>query len=183
MTHLSTCSDLDKLRQLAMGELPDLELELLEQHVLACVDCAEELNALQTRDSFTQEVQAASALTPARDVAAEELIERLVRTPPALAQPRFRDSRETRAAAMRQSLVANARLENDEAILALDKALIELQAVDEDSVRMVQLRYFAGLTLAEAAGILGMSPDAADRLWAYAKAWLHRKTQGGSHPL
>jgi DNA-directed RNA polymerase specialized sigma24 family protein len=39
----------------------------------------------------------------------------------------------------------------------------------------VQLRYFAGLTLAEAARSLGMSPRSAGRLWSYARAWLRRE--------
>jgi DNA-directed RNA polymerase specialized sigma24 family protein len=44
---------------------------------------------------------------------------------------------------------------------------------------LVQLRYFAGLTLAEAAKVLGVSARTADRLWAYARAWLYQALEGG----
>ena len=43
----------------------------------------------------------------------------------------------------------------------------------------MQLRYFAGLTLAEAAKVMEVSPRTADRLWAYARAWLHQALEGG----
>jgi RNA polymerase sigma factor (TIGR02999 family) len=59
-----------------------------------------------------------------------------------------------------------------EDVLALDEALDRLAAADPEAARLVQLRYFAGLTLAEAAKVLGVSPRTADRLWAYARAWL-----------
>jgi DNA-directed RNA polymerase specialized sigma24 family protein len=42
----------------------------------------------------------------------------------------------------------------------------------------VKLRYFAGLSLAEAAKVLDVAPRTADRLWAYARAWLHREVAG-----
>jgi RNA polymerase sigma factor (TIGR02999 family) len=66
-----------------------------------------------------------------------------------------------------------------EDLLALDEALTELAAADPEAARLVQLRYFAGLTLAEAAQVLGVSARTVDRLWAYAKAWLHRALEGG----
>lgn len=59
-----------------------------------------------------------------------------------------------------------------EDLLALDEALTQLSAADPEAARLVHLRYFAGLTLAEAAKVLGVSPRTADRLWAYARAWL-----------
>src|SRR5262249_41717865 len=59
-----------------------------------------------------------------------------------------------------------------EDLLALDEGLDRLAATDPEAARLVQLRYFAGLTLAEAAGGLGVSPRTADRLWSYARAWL-----------
>ena len=43
----------------------------------------------------------------------------------------------------------------------------------------MQLRYFAGLPIREVADILGMAPRTADRLWAFAKAWLHEEIEGG----
>ena len=66
-----------------------------------------------------------------------------------------------------------------EDLLALDEALDRLTAADPEASRLVQLRYFAGLTLAEAAQVLGVSPRTADRLWAYARAWLRGDLEGG----
>jgi RNA polymerase sigma factor (TIGR02999 family) len=66
-----------------------------------------------------------------------------------------------------------------EDLLALDEALNRLAAADPQAARLVQLRYFAGLTLAEAAQVLGVSARTADRLWAYARAWLHQALEGG----
>ena len=66
-----------------------------------------------------------------------------------------------------------------EDLLALDEALDRLAAEDAEAARLVQLRYFAGLTLSEAAQVLGVSPRTADRLWAYARAWLLQALQGG----
>jgi RNA polymerase sigma factor (TIGR02999 family) len=62
-----------------------------------------------------------------------------------------------------------------EDILALDEALAKLAATDRAAAELVQLRYFAGLTLPETAKVLGISPRTADRLWAYARAWLYRE--------
>lgn len=62
-----------------------------------------------------------------------------------------------------------------EDLLALDAALDKLKQVDVTAAELVQLRYFAGLTLAGAAEILDISTRSADRIWAYAKAWLHRE--------
>jgi RNA polymerase sigma factor (TIGR02999 family) len=66
-----------------------------------------------------------------------------------------------------------------EDLLALDEALNQLATTDPEAAHLVQLRYFAGLTLAEAAQVLGISARTADRLWAYARAWLYRALQGG----
>jgi len=65
-----------------------------------------------------------------------------------------------------------------EDLLALDEALDRLAAADSEAARLVQLRYFAGLTLGEAAQVLGVSPRTADRLWAYARAWLLQALEG-----
>ncbi len=64
-----------------------------------------------------------------------------------------------------------------EDLLDLDVALNKLAGVDPQAVALVHLRYFAGLTLPEAAQALYMSPRSADRLWAYAKAWLRDELQ------
>src|SRR5262249_61699662 len=65
-----------------------------------------------------------------------------------------------------------------EDLLALDEALTQLAAADGAAAALVQLRYFGGLSIPEAARALGISPRSADRLWAYARAWLHRKVNG-----
>ena len=64
-----------------------------------------------------------------------------------------------------------------EDLLALDAALDKLKQVDGTASQLVQLRYFAGLTQAEAAEMLDISTRTADRIWAYARAWLHREVQ------
>ena len=66
----------------------------------------------------------------------------------------------------------------DEQLLALDAALKKLAMLDPDKARLVELRYFAGLTGDQAAKILGISPTSADRHWAYSRAWLRREIQG-----
>jgi len=59
-----------------------------------------------------------------------------------------------------------------EDLLELDAALLRLADVDPEAVALVHLRYFAGLTQKDAARVLHMSTRSADRLWAYARAWL-----------
>jgi RNA polymerase sigma-70 factor (ECF subfamily) len=59
-------------------------------------------------------------------------------------------------------------------LLALDEALLELQTVDPQKVRIVELRYFGGLSVEETAEVLGISPTTARRQWRRAKAWLYR---------
>jgi RNA polymerase sigma factor (TIGR02999 family) len=58
-------------------------------------------------------------------------------------------------------------------VLAVHEALERFQGVDATAARLVQLRYFAGLTIPQAAEALGISASTADRSWAYARAWLH----------
>ena len=70
--------------------------------------------------------------------------------------------------------------EPDEDLLALDTALARLAERDPVKARLVELRYFAGLTGEEAAEILGISARTADRYWVYARAWLRREMEGGS---
>lgn len=69
--------------------------------------------------------------------------------------------------------------EADEQLLALDAALTKLAERDPQKARLVELRYFAGLTGDQAAEILDISPSTADRHWVYARAWLRREVQGG----
>lgn len=67
-----------------------------------------------------------------------------------------------------------------EDLLALDEALDRLAAEDPQKVELVKLRYFAGLTLPEAAAALGISERTAGRQWAFARAWLRRAVEGGA---
>jgi len=60
-------------------------------------------------------------------------------------------------------------------LVALDAALTRLVAVDPQAAKLVELRHFTGLSVAEAAQTLGISARTADRLWAFARAWLHRE--------
>ena len=63
----------------------------------------------------------------------------------------------------------------DEQLLALDAALTRLAAEDPQAAKLVELRHFTGLSVAEAALALGMAPRTADRIWAFARAWLRRE--------
>jgi len=106
------------------------------------------------------------------------------------------------AEAMRRILIENARrkhrfkrggdqqrLDVDEAqiaiegpsqdLLALDEALVRLEAADKTKADLVKLRYFAGLTLEQAAEVLEMSPSTAKRHWTYARAWLYKAVTAG----
>src|SRR3954463_5253615 len=66
-----------------------------------------------------------------------------------------------------------------EDLVALDAALTRLAETDKQAAELVQLRYFAGLPVREIAEMLGIAPRTADRLWAYAKAWLHQEIESG----
>src|SRR5262249_52999224 len=66
-------------------------------------------------------------------------------------------------------LIAAPRAADD--LLALDEALTRLAATEPWVAELVKLRYFAGLTIPQAAGHLGIAPRTADAWWAYAKAW------------
>ncbi len=67
----------------------------------------------------------------------------------------------------------------DDELLALNEALERLASEDPVKARLVELRYFAGLTNDQAADVLGISPSTADRHWAYARAWLQAAVRGG----
>ena len=66
-----------------------------------------------------------------------------------------------------------ARDENE--LLAVHEALDELAALDPRKAELVKLRFFVGLSFAEAAEVLGISEITAKRDWAFARAWLYRK--------
>jgi RNA polymerase sigma factor (TIGR02999 family) len=60
-------------------------------------------------------------------------------------------------------------------LLALDDALTRLEQLDPEKSRMVELRFFSGLSVEETAKVMGVSPRTIDRKWQTAKAWLHRE--------
>lgn len=67
---------------------------------------------------------------------------------------------------------------SDRALLALDDALAALKRMDSRQCRIVELRYFAGLTLEETAELLGVSVATVKREWTMARAWLRREVEG-----
>ena len=69
--------------------------------------------------------------------------------------------------------------QRDVNLLALDDALTRLETVDPDKSRMVELRFFSGLSVEETAEVMGVSPRTIDRQWQTAKAWLHREINSG----
>jgi RNA polymerase sigma factor (TIGR02999 family) len=63
-------------------------------------------------------------------------------------------------------------------LLELDEALERLAEQDPQSADLVKLRYFAGLTIPQAAQVLGVSPRKADQIWSFARLWLQRELDG-----
>ena len=80
---------------------------------------------------------------------------------------------------IREDLVSSiaAAPEIGEDLLALDEALERLADQDSQSAELVKLRYFAGLTIPQAAEILGVSPRKADFIWSFARVWLRREPE------
>jgi RNA polymerase sigma-70 factor, ECF subfamily len=70
----------------------------------------------------------------------------------------------------------------DPGLMALDDALIRLEAIHPRKVEVVELRYFAGLTLDETAEALQVSTDTVKRDWRFAKLWLLRELGETKHP-
>lgn len=67
---------------------------------------------------------------------------------------------------------------DDDELIDLDAALSRLAVAEPDLARLVELRYFAGLTIPQTAQVLGMSERTARRNWTYARAWLRREMDG-----
>jgi hypothetical protein len=63
-------------------------------------------------------------------------------------------------------------------LLALDEALTKLSSVDPQAAQLVQIRYFAGLSIPDTAKALGVSLRTAERLWSFARVWLLRVVGG-----
>jgi RNA polymerase sigma factor (TIGR02999 family) len=118
------------------------------------------------------------------------------------AAPSFKDRRHffcASATAMRRILIDNARRRHaqkrggqqrrqplndvaaqvdDDELLAVNEALERLAAHDQLIAKLVELRYFSGLTGDQTAEVLGISASTVDRHWAYARAWLRREIEG-----
>src|SRR5438094_10263359 len=69
-------------------------------------------------------------------------------------------------------------LEPDLDVIALHEALEELEREDAESARVVELRYFGGLSIEETAELLKTSPSSVTRMWSFARAWLYRRLNG-----
>jgi RNA polymerase sigma factor (TIGR02999 family) len=70
---------------------------------------------------------------------------------------------------------ADIALEDESNLLDLDEALTELAKIDPQQSRIVELRYFGGLTIEETAEVISVSPATVKREWAMARAWLHQE--------
>src|SRR5262245_7017246 len=70
---------------------------------------------------------------------------------------------------------------DDDQLLAVNEALDKLAAQSKPEAELVKLRYFAGMTLEEAAQVLGFSARTADNYWAHARAWLFREIKSQRH--
>jgi RNA polymerase sigma factor (TIGR02999 family) len=69
--------------------------------------------------------------------------------------------------------------EQDADLIELDEALTALSAIDQRKAKVVELRFFGGLSLEETGEVLGVSPDTVWRDWDLAKAWLYREMRHG----
>lgn len=67
-------------------------------------------------------------------------------------------------------------------LIALDRALDDLAALDADQARIIELRYFGGLSVEETAEAMGTSPATVKRHWTIARAWLLRAMEGTAQP-
>jgi RNA polymerase sigma factor (TIGR02999 family) len=66
---------------------------------------------------------------------------------------------------------------SDDQMLAIDEALKKLTALDKEKAELVKLRFFVGMTIEEAAAVLGISEATAKRWWICARAWLYTEVQ------
>jgi RNA polymerase sigma factor (TIGR02999 family) len=160
----------DELRQLATQKLaqekPGQTLQataLVHEAYLRLVD-ADEAHHWDSRGHFF--------------AAAAEAMRRIL-----IDQARRKHSRKRGGDLRRVELDAGALLavEEDDAgddLLALDEALRQFEIEDPSRAQLVKLRYFAGLSLQEAAAALGISVASAKRHWVYARSWLYGKVHG-----
>jgi len=80
---------------------------------------------------------------------------------------------------MPDDIAATTDITDDVELIALDESLEKLARHDPTKAKLVELRFFGGLSNAEAANVLGISPKTADRHWAFARAWLRRDMEAG----
>jgi RNA polymerase sigma-70 factor, ECF subfamily len=96
------------------------------------------------------------------------------------ARDRRRDKRGGGAERVSLSEVAAMSEEKSEELIALDEALRKLESIDERKSRVVELRYFGGLSVEETAAFLKVSPTTVARDWKLARAWLRRAIEQGA---
>ncbi len=96
------------------------------------------------------------------------------------ARKRLAAKRGAGSVAVNLDLALTIATEPDLEVVALNAALDELAQMDPSRARVVEWRYFTGLTLEETAEILGCSPQAVSRNWTVARAWLARRLHGMS---
>jgi RNA polymerase sigma factor (TIGR02999 family) len=94
-------------------------------------------------------------------------------------QARRKHSQKWGGSVEREELPDLAAPQPDTELISLDEALEKLAVVDPVKAKLVELRYFAGLSGDQAAEVLGISPSTADRYWTYARAWLQAEVRGG----
>ncbi|HYG81179.1 MAG TPA: ECF-type sigma factor [Pyrinomonadaceae bacterium] len=99
------------------------------------------------------------------------------------ARDRRRDKRGGGAERVSLSEVAVMSEEKSEELIALDEALRKLESIDERKSRVVELRYFGGLSVEETAAFLKVSPVTVARDWKLARAWLRRALEQGADYL
>lgn len=100
------------------------------------------------------------------------------------AKARAREKRGGRGGVPRQqvdfaSVAELAASDDSEEIVSFDAALRRLEGESADAARVVQLRFFAGLSVEQTAQTLGISSRTVNRLWTFARAWLHRAVRDG----
>ena len=76
--------------------------------------------------------------------------------------------------------LASAVMETDDKVLAVNEALEKFATLDPQKAELVKLRYFVGMTIEQAAEVLGISERTAKRYWAFARAWLHEEIKTGA---
>ena len=94
---------------------------------------------------------------------------------------RSRRSTKRGSGAQKISLEEVADVSNERAadLVALDEALMKLAAIDSRKAQIVELKYFGGMTIEEAAEVLEVSTPTVERDWKLAKIWLHREVSKG----